>query len=196
MTAFTIHRNLLPYAGSLQARQLGSIDLIVIHCTELPDLVMAREFGEEILYAESATGNAGHYYVDQSGRIEEWVPLERVAHHVRRYNLRSVGIELVNPGRYPNWLDSRFQNMTEPYTEQQIAALLHLLQQLERRLPALVWISGHENLDTGCVAASDDPSKSVRRKLDPGPLFPWLSLLEGSSLELLEGDSLEKYPSD
>ena len=39
----------LPYADALAARPLGEIDLVVIHCTELPDLAMARDYGERVL---------------------------------------------------------------------------------------------------------------------------------------------------
>jgi N-acetylmuramoyl-L-alanine amidase len=35
------------------------------------------------------------------------------------------------------------------------------------------------------VPASDDPSRQVRRKLDPGPLFPWPAVLQGSGLTRL-----------
>ena len=44
---------------------------------------------------------------------------------------------------------------------------------------ALRWIAGHEELDTGEVAASDDPAIRVRRKRDPGPRFPWPRILSG-----------------
>ena len=33
----------LPYAARLDSRPLAAIDLVVIHCTELPDMAMARE---------------------------------------------------------------------------------------------------------------------------------------------------------
>jgi N-acetylmuramoyl-L-alanine amidase len=190
-----VHRRPLPYVESLQARPLERIDLVVIHCTELPDLAMARQYGEKVLYPQSASGNSGHYYVDRCGRTEEWVPLDRAAHHVRGHNSRSVGIELVNLGRYPHWLDSRHQHMTEPYPAAQIEALLSLLLELERSLPALRWIAGHDSLDTSEVTATDDPRRSVYRKLDPGPLFPWRSLLEAIGLERLQGETLARYRS-
>ena len=49
----------LPYEERLEARPLAQIDMVVIHCTELPDLAMAREFGERVHY-DSGTGNSGH----------------------------------------------------------------------------------------------------------------------------------------
>lgn len=167
-----IHAAPLSYEHRLEPRPLAGVTLAVIHCTELPDLAMAREYGERVLY-DGGTGNSGHYYIDRDGRIEQYVALERVAHHVRGQNAHSVGIELVNAGRYPHWLDSRHQAMREPYPEAQIAALLALLAWLPRPLPSLRQIAGHEDLDTAQEPASDDPSLRVPRKRDPGPLFPW-----------------------
>ena len=163
----------LPYVSRLQARPESQIDLIVLHCTELPDLATAREYGERVLYPESGTGNSGHYYIDRDGSVHEWVPRDRVANHTRGYNPRSIGIELVNTGRYPDWLDSRHQAMTEAYTEAQLDALVMLLQALAREVPSLRSIAGHEDLDTTQVEATDDPTWLVYRKRDPGPLFPW-----------------------
>lgn len=163
----------LPYAARLKTRPLDTIDLVVIHCTELPDLATARQYGERIHYQASGTGNSGHYYIDRDGSTEHWMPDHRVAHHVRGFNERSVGIELVNLGRYPHWLDSRHQQMTEPYPDAQIKALCLLLNHLGNRLPGLRYIAGHENLDTATVSATDRPQLQVRRKRDPGVMFPW-----------------------
>ena len=172
-----VHPHPLPYADALDARQFDLIDTVVLHCTELPDLASARACGERVLYP-SGTGNSGHFYIDRDGRIEQYVPLERVAHHVRGWNTRGIGIELVNLGRYPDWLDSRRQAMTEPYPEAQITALVTLLLWLRERLPTLTQIAAHEDLDGEDVPASDDPTRRVRRKLDPGPMFPWATVLQ------------------
>jgi len=174
-----IEKHHLPYVPRLETRPLAGIDLVVIHCTELPDLAAAREYGEKVLYPDSGTGNSGHWYLGRDGRIVEYVPPGRIAHHVRGYNPRSIGIELVNRGRWPNWLDSRHQQMDEPYPPAQIAALRELLAFLHATLPALRKIAGHENLDTEEVPSSDNPSVYVRRKRDPGPLFPWAEVLRG-----------------
>ncbi|QNP40107.1 N-acetylmuramoyl-L-alanine amidase [Lysobacter solisilvae (ex Woo and Kim 2022)] len=176
--------DLLPYEAKLDARPLAQIDLVVIHCTELPDLAMAREFGERELYA-SGTGNSGHYYIDRDGGVVQYVSLQRVAHHVRGYNARAIGIELVNTGRYPHWHDSRHQAMDEPYTDAQIAALIALLHRLQAEVPSLRQVAGHEDLDTSLQAAADDPAVEVARKLDPGPLFPWRHVLDSVPLERL-----------
>lgn len=176
-----IHEQPLPYVAQLGLRDTRAIDLLVIHCTELPTLAMAREFGERIVHP-SGTGNSGHFYIDRDGSIWRWVPEDRVAHHVRDRNQRSIGIELVNAGRYPDWFDSRQQRMVEPYPDAQIDALLELMADLRRRAPNLRALAGHEDLDTATVAASDDPVRRVRRKLDPGPLFPWTRVIRAGTL--------------
>jgi N-acetylmuramoyl-L-alanine amidase len=173
----------LPYCDRLQARPADAIDGVVIHCTELPDLATAREYGERVRYPASGTGNAGHYYIEAAGRVHQWVPPDRVAHHVRAYNPRTIGIELCNPGRYPDWFDSRRQTMTTPYPDAQVDALIELLHNLRSALPSLGWISGHEVLDTGQVPASDDPGQLVFRKRDPGPMFPWPRVLAAVDLD-------------
>ena len=174
----------MPYIDKLQTRTPADVSLVVIHCTELPDLATAREYGERIVHA-SGTGNSGHYYIDRDGSVFRFVPDERVAHHVRGHNEHSVGIELVNTGRYPDWFDSRNQTMTEPYPTAQVDALLALLAHLRGTLPNLRTIAGHEDLDTGMVATSDDPSRQVRRKLDPGPKFPWNAVVAACGLRRL-----------
>lgn len=181
----TLHDQPLPYVGKLPERPASAVTLVVIHCTELPDLANAREYGERVLY-ESGTGASGHYYIDRDGSIYRYVPGTRVANHVRGYNPHSIGIELVNQGRYPNWYDSHQQTMTEPYTAAQIAALRALLAQLRTEYPNLREIAGHEDLDTARVPASDDPGQEVPRKLDPGPLFPWADVLAGSGLQRVD----------
>ena len=174
----------LSYSERLESRPLSAIDLVVLHCTELPDMDTARQYGERVLYA-SGTGNSGHFYIDRDGRLEQYAPLNRIAHHVRGYNPRSIGIELVNRGRWPHWLDSRHQALDEPYTSAQLDVLLQLLDQLRQQLPGLRWIAGHEDLDREQVPASDDPAILVARKRDPGPQFPWAYLLANTELRRL-----------
>lgn len=171
----------LPYVDRLDAR-VRDPDIVIIHCTELPDLAAARREGEVERYA-TATGNSGHLYIDRDGSAYEYVPTERVAHHTRGWNARSIGIELVNVGRYPDWLDSRRQTMTEPYTSAQIDTLIALLRWLIARSPTITDIAGHEDLDLTEVPASDNGALQVRRKRDPGPMFPWQTVLTASGLK-------------
>lgn len=174
----------LPYHDRLRQRAARTLDLVVIHCTELPDLATARRYGERVLY-DDGTGNSGHFYIDRDGHVLQYVAPERVAHHVRGRNDRSIGIELVNTGRYPDWFDSRRQAMQEPYPDAQLAALVRLLRALCARYPTLHSIAGHDQLDLEQVPASDDPARCVARKQDPGPLFPWPGVLAAIALQPL-----------
>ena len=172
-----IHQRPLVYVQRLEDRCTDDIDLVVVHCTELPDLAMARVFGEKEHHPETKTGNCGHFYIDRDGSVEQWVPISRVAHHVRGFNPQSIGIELVNIGRYPDWFRSDHQQMPEPYPDVQIGALVALLKQLQTVLPGLQKVAGHEDLDTAMIHSEDQPGTTIRRKLDPGPLFPWAGLM-------------------
>ncbi len=177
----TIHDDPLPYAEALPERAIEAVTRVVIHCTELPDLATAREYGEKVQHA-SGTGNSGHYYIDRDGTIHRYVPGTRIANHVRGHNPDSIGIELVNLGRYPDWWGLHHQQMIDPYPAVQIDALRQLLAQLRRECPNLREIAGHEDLDTDKVPASDAPDQQVRRKLDPGPQFPWDEVLRDTAL--------------
>ncbi len=42
----TLHEQPLPYVDILPERPVDAVELVVIHCTELPDLATAREYGE------------------------------------------------------------------------------------------------------------------------------------------------------
>ncbi len=174
----TIELTPLPYEERLDSRDLSQVDLVIIHCTETPTLASAREFGEKVLYDQSGTGNSGHFYIDRDGRVLQYVDPKFTAHHTKGYNARAVGIELVNIGRYPNWLDSNHQSMDEAYTKPQIDALIGLLKELGDKYPHLQFIAGHEDLDRTQVGATDDAAKMVFRKQDPGRMFPWTTVLK------------------
>ena len=173
-----IVEDLLPYCERLQQRDLAQIELIVIHCTELPNLSMAKEYGQRIIYEQSGTGVSGHYYIDRTGEIYRFVPEDRIANHVVGHNERSIGIELVNTGRYPNWFSSNSQIPTEPYPTIQIESLKRLLQYLKGHLINLKKIAPHSDLDQNEVPSDDNPQILIRRRIDPGPQFPWDDLVQ------------------
>ncbi len=162
----------LPYEARLEGARCADVDLVVIHCTELPDMKIAREFGEKVRY-ERCTGNSGHYYVDFDGtraplrrrrpRRETDVRLQPALDRHRDRQHRPLSVL----GRQPH------QAFTEPYTKEQIDALLALLRQLRNDMPKLRYIAGHEDLDRRLEPASDDPAILLPRRQDPGPLFPW-----------------------
>jgi N-acetylmuramoyl-L-alanine amidase len=188
--SLNIFQRPLAYVDRLQNRSSDDISLIVIHCTELPDLQMARDFGEKVLHPKTQTGNSGHFYVDRDGTIEQWVPVNRVAHHVGAHNLQSVGIELVNNGRYPDWFHSQHQLMSEPYPDRQLQALVALMNHLRLTLPGLEMVAGHEDLDTGMLASEDRPDFMIRRKLDPGVCFPWSDFMNKVPLKRIMAKDL------
>jgi len=180
----------LSYTQHLESRHTNAIRLVVIHCTELPDLAMARIWGKKVIYPQNQTGNSGHFYINRDGCIEQWVPLNRVAHHVRGFNPQSIGIELINNGRYPDWFHSQHQQMKEPYPGAQIEALAALLNYLSAQLPGLEDIAGHEDLDIEMLPSEDKPDTMIRRKLDPGPLFPWSEIMNKITLNRLAARDL------
>jgi N-acetylmuramoyl-L-alanine amidase len=180
----------LHYVERLESRRTDEISLVVIHCTELPDMATARIWGEKELHPDSNTGNSGHFYIDRDGSIEQWVPVNRVAHHVRGFNPQSIGIELINNGRYPDWFLTDHQQMSEPYPDLQIEALATLLNHLQAELPELETITGHEDLDTAMIPSEDKTDTLIRRKLDPGPQFPWSGIMKQLSLHRLMAKDL------
>lgn len=184
-----IKNNPLPYESKLEDRVIKQVELLVIHCTELPSLEEARTYGEQIHY-HSGTGNSGHYYIDRDGDIEQWVKPEKIAHHVKNHNKQSIGIELVNLGRFPHWHHSDHQDPDEAYPDAQIDSLIELIIHLHKTIPSLKHITGHEDLDQSWVPASNDTNTSVRRKIDPGPLFPWQFVMK--NIQLINIGSIAK----
>lgn len=176
----------LTYMTRLDRRHWVEINTVIIHATELPTLAMAREYAEIIHYTGSQTGNSGHFYIEKNGETHCWVRPDYIAHHTRGYNQTSIGIELVHLGRYPQWLATDQQSWTEPYPDEQITALVSLLKILKQALPQLHHIAGHDELDTTYTEASDDSAQQVRRKMDPGPTFPWTKVLAESGLTPLK----------
>lgn len=168
---------LLPYNDNLEERDTASIDTIVLHCTELPTLWMAREYGEKIIYEGSRTGNSGHYYIDRKGRVYRYVNDNRTAHHVVGHNQNSIGIEIVNNGRYPHWFRSTDQTPGEKYTGAQIDSVKKLLRYLRKKYPQISTLARHSELDTRKIKAEDNSRILINRKIDPGPLFPWKDIL-------------------
>lgn len=162
----------LPWCGRLAWRELRDVSAVVLHATETPDLAAARQVAMESV-DDDCVGVCGHLYLDRDGTCVRFVPLNRIANHVRGHNRHTIGIELVNAGRYPHHFDSRHQDPSEPFPDQQIAALEQLLVWLRRSCPNLAKLVRHSDLDQDMVPASDNPRLRVQRRIDPGPRFPW-----------------------
>lgn len=163
----------LPYWQNLNERSPDQLNMIVIHATELTDMAEAREYGERVLYAGSGTGASGHYYIARDGSIEQYVPDDRTANHTSGWNSRTLSVELINLGRYPNWYHTDHQVMKEPYSDAQIDALIKLVNELRRRYPNIEYAQGHDELDRRMMASENNPDVDVPRKMDPGEHFPW-----------------------
>lgn len=111
-----------------------------------------------------------HYIIGPDGEVARSVPEDEVAIHTVGRNDASVGIELINAG------DGR-----APYPPAQIEALVKVVRSVQQRWRVpLAAVVGHEDLDVSTFSCG---GRLVRRKQDPGPLFPWERLRR----ELLAG---------
>jgi N-acetylmuramoyl-L-alanine amidase len=129
-------------------------DFVVIHYTGADQAADALR-----MLSSPQAGVSAHYLVVRNGTIVQLVDERARAWHAGAskwgssidVNSSSIGIELDNNGR-------------EPYPQVQIDALLNLLADLRQRyrLPAANFL-GHSDV-------------APRRKIDPGPLFPWRTL--------------------
>lgn len=111
-------------------------------------------------FFESSGSVSIHYIIGPDGRIATSVPEDEVAIHAVGHNASSIGIELINAG------DGK-----EPFPDAQIDALAGVVDGIRRRwrIP-LAAIRGHDEVDTSTFPCG---GREVRRKQDPGPLFPW-----------------------
>lgn len=173
----TVVEDLLPWHDLLEVQPPDAVSLVVLHCTEQPTLQAAREEALAAWEREQGTSVAAHYYVDRDGTTYRYVEDDRVTHHVFGYNHRAIGVELVNDGRYPHWFRSDHQDPTDPYTRPQLEAVAALVTDLAERHAGIRRIARHADLDRRMVRAHDDPTRWVRRRIDPGPQFPWEWLL-------------------
>jgi N-acetylmuramoyl-L-alanine amidase len=167
-----INDRLLPWYSNLSGRNLREITTVVLHATEIPQLDAAWDFALRSV-DEDGVGVCGHLYIERNGACFRFVPLDRIANHARGYNKRSIGIELINAGRYPNHFDSRYQEPSEDFPEAQITALKIVLRGLKKTIPSLAELVRHSDIDQEMVPSSDDSDHYVRRRIDPGPRFPW-----------------------
>jgi N-acetylmuramoyl-L-alanine amidase len=163
---------LVPWYKNLSRRSLQDITVVVLHATEIPELDAAWDYAMQSV-DEDGVGLCGHLYIDHNGSCFSFVPLDRIANHARGHNRQSVGIELVNSGRYPNHFNSHNQEPSEPFHESQIAALKLVLIALKKTCPNLTKLVRHSDIDQEMVPSSDDINRQVRRRIDPGPRFPW-----------------------
>ncbi len=148
------------------------VDLVVIHSTGGPTCdaktgqpiwVPAGQFEQNLREIEAHPSLGIHHMIDRNGTLRTSVPEHQVAHHVFRYSQRSIAIELVNDG------DGK-----DPFPEAQLSALVALLQPMLRQHglgPSA--IVRHSDLDHAMMPCAP----GQRRKVDPGPAFPYEQVL-------------------
>ena len=145
----------------------STVSEIIVHATGGPFCQ-----GGKVVFSPSGTGPSMkkffegngtvsiHYIVDRDGTVLKSLAEDEVAIHTVGHNENAVGIELINHG-----------DGQEPYPEVQLQALAQLVKGIQQRwhIP-LAQVKGHEDVDRSTFQCA---GKSVRRKQDPGPLFPW-----------------------
>lgn len=167
--------------GAAQARARGAqraerIEWVVIHSTGGPTCdprtgkpiwVKAGSLQANLRFIEAHPKLGIHYMIDRDGRLARSVPEDQVAHHVFGHSLRSIAIELINDG-----------DGVDPFPEPQVRALTALLQDIARRHGlSRAAVKRHSDLDLSTLPCD----RTQRRKVDPGPAFPWPAVLDAVS---------------
>ncbi len=135
-------------------------DILLLHYTGMATMQAALDR----LCAREARVSC-HYLVDEDGTVFQLVPEAERAWHAgasfwergNDINLRSIGIEIVNPGHEFGYRD---------FPEPQIVAVITLAREIVLR-----WAIRPDR-----VLGHSDVAPS--RKQDPGELFPWARLAE------------------
>ncbi len=134
--------------------KLRKIKYIIIHYTGMKNQLLAIKRLQSRVAKVSC-----HYLISKKGKIYQLVKDKDVAWHAGKsrwkndinLNSKSIGIELVNKGR-------------EDYPSVQIKTLLKLLSVLKKKYKINSnFVLGHEDI-------------APKRKIDPGPKFPWIEL--------------------
>ena len=178
-------------AARQSSRRGRKPSLLVIHYTagRLEETSVAKYFSKPWARASA------HLVTGRSGETIQCVGFDRSAWHAGRskangvihgssVNRESIGWEFCNAGhatsRVP--IEERMHirhdnprsrsNAWEAFGVAQMQRANHLLAQLLTEVPTLEYICGHDDVAPG-------------RKLDPGPAFPWNSLLCGLGTRLM-----------
>lgn len=186
------------------ANKNSRIDYLVIHAT-------SEDFAESLRLLTTRTSNpvSSHYLVPAPNddsyprndlRVYSLVDEELRAWHAgvsywageESLNDRSIGIEVVNefkctgtnrPISEINVDDVRC--VFPAYSDQQIALLVDLVEEILARYPAInpVDVVGHSDI-------------AIMRKSDPGPLFPWRQLYEAGIGAWPDEETVAKYADE
>ena len=170
----------LATANDASARRTGgqrgaAIDMIVIHSTGGPkcderthEVVWIRggELNANMRFIEAHPTLGIHYMIDRDGTLRNSVPEHQLVHHVKGYSERSISIELVNDG------DGK-----EPFPQAQIDATVELVRDIaQRRRIVRANVKRHSDLDHSVLPCKPHQ----RRKVDPGPAFPYERVLDAA----------------
>jgi N-acetylmuramoyl-L-alanine amidase len=149
------------------------IDMVVIHSTGGPTCdkttgrpiwVKAGTLEANMRFIEAHPKLGIHYMIDRDGTLKSSVPESQLAHHVFHFSQRSIAVELINDG-----------DGVDPFATAQLDALVLLLRDItQRRGITRAGIKRHSDLDMATLPC--DPS--ARRKVDPGPAFPYQQVLD------------------
>lgn len=166
--------------GPAQARSSGpprthAIDTVVIHTTGGPTCdpksgrpvwVRAGTLEANLRFIEAHPKLGIHYMIDRDGTLRRSVPEDQVAHHVFGHSARSIAIELINDG-----------DGVDPFPTAQLQAVTALIQDIARRrgLPRQA-VQRHSDLDRTFMSCD----RTRRRKVDPGPAFPYQAVLDAA----------------
>lgn len=127
---------------------MRSIDEIIIHCSATRKTWMQdRSAGEKVdeirrwHVEENKWADIGyHYIIDTSGVVVRGRPLAKAGAHCYGKNANSIGICLI--GGHGSSATDEFR---DHFTPEQANALRNLLDQLQRDLPTIRKISGHND---------------------------------------------------
>ncbi len=153
----------------------GSVNAIVIHSIGGPacrngEVVFTSSKGDANRwkeYFEKSDGISIHYIVDREGNVASSIEESRVAWHARGINSESIGIELTNNG-----------DGLEEYPRPMLESLRSLIMQIKSRHPNISneRIYMHSDVDNSTFLCG---GRQVKRKRDPGALFPYRELING-----------------
>lgn len=151
------------------------IDMVVLHSTGGPTCdaatgqpiwVAAGQLDENLRHIEAHPALGIHYMIDRDGTLRRSVPEDQVAHHVFGHSARSIAIELINDG-----------DGVDPFPEAQIRAVTALIQDIaQRRGLTRQTVQQHSDLDRTLMPCD----RTQRRKVDPGPAFPFQAVLDAA----------------
>ncbi len=127
------------------------------------------------------------------------IPIGEVPYKKGLMNARSVGTEHINLGwsyaDKPDAFKGRHRNPAsrdddwQPYTAEQMATSVEWHQRVLVEVPTIQFVTGHEDVCHADTLGDDWRTVKLERvtggKLDPGPAFPWSTLLEPFAGRLL-----------